>query len=62
VFDTFQTEHDAVPQPKFGTLVVMAVVRLLTGLGFKVVVECCMVLAGAPSSYNVYARRPQVDD
>jgi hypothetical protein len=41
---------------------VMAVARLLKGLGFRVVIECSMILEGAPSSYNVYARRPQVGD
>jgi hypothetical protein len=41
---------------------VMAVARLLKGLGFRVVIERSMVLAGAPSSYNVYARRNQVCD
>jgi hypothetical protein len=39
---------------------VMAIARLLMGLGFRVVIECSLVLAGAPSSYNVFARRPRV--
>eukprot|EP00882_Tetradesmus_deserticola_P008698 GHRQ01009172.1.p1 GENE.GHRQ01009172.1~~GHRQ01009172.1.p1 ORF type:complete len:425 (+),score=86.47 GHRQ01009172.1:136-1410(+) len=39
---------------------VMAVARMLKGLGFKVVVECCMLLQGVPVNYNVYARRPEL--
>jgi hypothetical protein len=37
---------------------VVAVARMLKELGLRVVIECCMILEGAPSSYNVYARRP----
>jgi hypothetical protein len=41
---------------------VIAVARLLKALGFRVVVECCMLPAvgGSAGNYNVYARRAEL--
>ncbi|KAF6264767.1 S-adenosyl-L-methionine-dependent methyltransferase [Scenedesmus sp. NREL 46B-D3] len=39
---------------------VMAVARMLKGLGFKVVVDCCMLAEGVPVNHNVYALRPEL--
>jgi hypothetical protein len=39
---------------------VMAVACLLKAVGFRVVVECCMLVDGVPVNYNVYARRAEL--
>lgn len=48
-----------VPPPPRNEGRVMQVARLLKGLGFRVVIECSLMLKGAALNYNVYGRKAE---